>query len=127
MTARIRDYLRRNQDDGPRLVVDLDECITCAGMSNIGKRICQFEVGFVAGVGSAVRHGAVAGAGVRLESGCENCRARTGARRARDWRRCGSALPPSGARSPPRSSGDNPSACPSRPCVLLTRRRFPLR
>ncbi|MBV8840406.1 MAG: ornithine decarboxylase, partial [Alphaproteobacteria bacterium] len=24
MTARIRDYLRRNQDDGPRLVVDLD-------------------------------------------------------------------------------------------------------
>lgn len=31
------------------LVVDLDECITCAGMSNIGKRICQFEVGFVAG------------------------------------------------------------------------------
>jgi hypothetical protein len=32
------------------LVVDLDECITCAGMSNMGKRICQFEVGFVAGV-----------------------------------------------------------------------------
>jgi predicted hydrocarbon binding protein len=32
------------------LVVDLDECITCSGMSNIGKRICQFEVGFVAGV-----------------------------------------------------------------------------
>jgi predicted hydrocarbon binding protein len=32
------------------LVVDLDECITCAGMANIGKRICQFEVGFVAGI-----------------------------------------------------------------------------
>lgn len=32
------------------LVVDLDECITCAGMTPIGKRICQFEVGFVAGV-----------------------------------------------------------------------------
>jgi len=32
------------------LVVDLDECITCAGMANMGKRICQFEVGFVAGV-----------------------------------------------------------------------------
>jgi predicted hydrocarbon binding protein len=32
------------------LVVDLDECITCAGMQSIGKRICQFEVGFVAGV-----------------------------------------------------------------------------
>lgn len=33
-----------------RLVVDLDECITCAGMDSIGKRICQFEVGFVAGI-----------------------------------------------------------------------------
>jgi predicted hydrocarbon binding protein len=32
------------------LVVDLDECITCAGMASIGKRICQFEVGFVVGV-----------------------------------------------------------------------------
>jgi uncharacterized protein len=32
------------------LVVDLDECITCAGMANVGKRICQFEVGFVAGI-----------------------------------------------------------------------------
>jgi predicted hydrocarbon binding protein len=32
------------------LVVDLDECITCSGMANIGKRLCQFEVGFVAGV-----------------------------------------------------------------------------
>ncbi len=32
------------------LVLDLDECITCAGMASIGKRICQFEVGFVAGV-----------------------------------------------------------------------------
>lgn len=33
-----------------RLVVDLDECITCAGMTPIGKRICHFEVGFVAGI-----------------------------------------------------------------------------
>jgi predicted hydrocarbon binding protein len=33
-----------------RLVVALDECITCAGMDNIGKRICHFEVGLVAGV-----------------------------------------------------------------------------
>ncbi len=32
------------------LVLDLDECITCAGMKPIGKRICQFEVGFVAGI-----------------------------------------------------------------------------
>ena len=33
-----------------RLVVALDECITCAGMENTGKRICHFEVGLVAGV-----------------------------------------------------------------------------
>jgi predicted hydrocarbon binding protein len=33
-----------------RLVLALDECITCAGMENLGKRICHFEVGFVAGV-----------------------------------------------------------------------------
>jgi predicted hydrocarbon binding protein len=33
-----------------RLVVQLDECITCAGMDPIGKRICHFEVGLVAGV-----------------------------------------------------------------------------
>ncbi|ADO44559.1 4-vinyl reductase 4VR [Hydrogenobacter thermophilus TK-6] len=32
------------------LVVALDECITCAGMPNIGKRICHFEAGFVAGI-----------------------------------------------------------------------------
>lgn len=42
--------LKPRQLTADRLVVDLDECITCAGMSNIGKRICQFEVGFVAGV-----------------------------------------------------------------------------
>jgi len=33
-----------------RLVVQLEECITCAGMDNIGKRICFFEVGIVAGL-----------------------------------------------------------------------------
>ncbi|NPA58415.1 MAG: 4-vinyl reductase [Aquificae bacterium] len=33
-----------------KLVVQLDECITCAGMDNIGKRICHFEVGLVAGL-----------------------------------------------------------------------------
>ena len=36
-------------------------------------------------------------------------RSGTGARRARDWRWCGTALPPSGAQSPPRSSADSPS------------------
>ncbi len=33
-----------------KMVFQLDECITCAGMDNIGKRICHFEVGIVAGV-----------------------------------------------------------------------------
>jgi uncharacterized protein len=42
--------LRPRELSAELLVVDLDECITCAGMDNIGKRICQFEVGFVAGV-----------------------------------------------------------------------------
>lgn len=32
------------------IVVQLDECITCSGMDSIGKRICHFEVGLVAGV-----------------------------------------------------------------------------
>ncbi|WP_293448528.1 V4R domain-containing protein [Persephonella sp.] len=36
--------------DDNKLVVQLDECITCAGMDNIGKRICFFEVGLVAGL-----------------------------------------------------------------------------
>jgi predicted hydrocarbon binding protein len=33
-----------------KAVLRLDECITCAGMPNIGARICHFEVGFVAGI-----------------------------------------------------------------------------
>ncbi len=36
--------------DQKRAVLKLDECITCAGMPNIGARICHFETGFVAGV-----------------------------------------------------------------------------
>lgn len=36
--------------DEKKLVVQLDECITCAGMDSIGKRICFFEVGLVAGL-----------------------------------------------------------------------------
>ncbi|MFN7066062.1 MAG: V4R domain-containing protein, partial [Aquificaceae bacterium] len=32
------------------MVLQLDECITCAGMHNIGKKICQFETGMVAGI-----------------------------------------------------------------------------
>lgn len=33
-----------------QMVLGLEECITCIGMPNIGKRICHFEVGFVAGI-----------------------------------------------------------------------------
>jgi len=36
--------------DQKKAILRLDECITCAGMPNIGARICHFEVGFVAGV-----------------------------------------------------------------------------
>jgi len=32
------------------MILGLEECITCVGMDNIGKRICHFEVGFVAGI-----------------------------------------------------------------------------
>lgn len=32
------------------IIVQLDECLTCAGMDSIGKRICHFEVGLVAGI-----------------------------------------------------------------------------
>lgn len=31
------------------LIVSLDECITCAGMPNIGRRVCHFEAGFIRG------------------------------------------------------------------------------
>jgi predicted hydrocarbon binding protein len=54
VVAWVRDVkvglLRPVRMDDKQLVVALDECITCAGMDNIGKRICFFEVGLVAGV-----------------------------------------------------------------------------
>ena len=33
-----------------RIILRLDECITCAGMPNLGKKICHFEVGIVSGI-----------------------------------------------------------------------------
>ncbi len=39
-----------------RMVLQLDECITCSGMPNIGKKICQFEVGIVAGLVESYLH-----------------------------------------------------------------------
>lgn len=42
--------LRPVLHDDEKMVLALDECITCVGMPNIGKRICHFEVGLVAGV-----------------------------------------------------------------------------
>lgn len=54
VVAWVRDVkvglLRPVHMDDKHMVVALDECITCAGMDNIGKRICFFEVGLVAGV-----------------------------------------------------------------------------
>ncbi|MEZ0322846.1 MAG: V4R domain-containing protein [Hydrogenothermaceae bacterium] len=39
-----------------KIILALDECITCAGMPNIGQRICHFEVGFTAGLVEAFLH-----------------------------------------------------------------------
>lgn len=36
-------------NDEGQMIFKLDECITCAGMPNIGKKICHFEVGIVSG------------------------------------------------------------------------------
>jgi predicted hydrocarbon binding protein len=33
-----------------KMVLQLGECVTCAGMPNIGQKICFFEVGLVAGI-----------------------------------------------------------------------------
>jgi predicted hydrocarbon binding protein len=33
-----------------RIYVDVFECVTCSGMSPVGRTICQFEAGIVAGV-----------------------------------------------------------------------------
>lgn len=38
------------ESDSEKLVFQLGECITCAGMPNLGKKICHFEVGLVAGI-----------------------------------------------------------------------------
>jgi predicted hydrocarbon binding protein len=38
-----------NTDEEGKMIFKLDECITCAGMPDIGKKICHFEVGIVAG------------------------------------------------------------------------------
>lgn len=33
-----------------RIILSIDECITCSGMRSIGRRICHFETGIVAGL-----------------------------------------------------------------------------
>lgn len=35
---------------GSFIRLQVEECITCAGMPNIGKKVCHFEAGFVSGV-----------------------------------------------------------------------------
>lgn len=37
-----------------RIYVDVYECVTCAGMAPVGRTLCQFEAGIVAGVVQAV-------------------------------------------------------------------------
>ncbi len=56
--ARVTKYVQDNSigilkavpSDKNKLILQLGECVTCAGMPNIGKKICHFEVGIVAGV-----------------------------------------------------------------------------
>lgn len=42
--------LKPNEVSATVIKLQLDECITCAGMAPGGERICHFEVGFVAGI-----------------------------------------------------------------------------
>lgn len=37
-----------------RIYVDVYECVTCSGMAPVGRSLCQFEAGLVAGVVQAV-------------------------------------------------------------------------
>jgi predicted hydrocarbon binding protein len=37
-----------------RIYVDVFECVTCSGMAPVGRTLCQFEAGIVAGVVQAV-------------------------------------------------------------------------
>jgi predicted hydrocarbon binding protein len=37
-----------------RIYVDVYECVTCSGMAPVGRTLCQFEAGLVAGVVQAV-------------------------------------------------------------------------
>ena len=37
-----------------RIYVDVYECVTCSGMAPVGRTLCQFEAGIVAGVVQAV-------------------------------------------------------------------------
>ena len=38
-----------NAEKPDQMILQLGECVTCSGMPNIGKKICHFEVGLVAG------------------------------------------------------------------------------
>ena len=60
--------LRAEEISNERMIFGLDECITCAGMPNIGKRICHFEVGLVAGIVEAF-------AGVKVRAFESKCNA----------------------------------------------------
>jgi predicted hydrocarbon binding protein len=47
--AKVGLLIPESVSDG-RIVLSIDECITCSGMKNIGRRICHFETGIVAGL-----------------------------------------------------------------------------
>ena len=50
--------LEAEEVSAERIVLNLHECVTCAGMPNLGKKICDFEVGIVAGVVQTFAKGA---------------------------------------------------------------------
>jgi len=42
--------LVEDESSDDKMVLQLGECVTCAGMPSIGKKICYFEVGLVQGI-----------------------------------------------------------------------------
>ncbi|HEX8987030.1 MAG TPA: V4R domain-containing protein [Rhodocyclaceae bacterium] len=45
--------------EGDRLHVDVHECVTCSGLTPVGRPLCAFEGGLIAGVLEGIRGGKV--------------------------------------------------------------------
>jgi uncharacterized protein len=42
------------KQDADQIYVDVYECVTCAGMSPVGRKLCSFEGGLIAGVTESI-------------------------------------------------------------------------